>query len=186
MQQLRLGDIIIDVEQKDIKNIYLSVHLPSGRVRIAAPLTPKRHCPMQQSRAILSKSRTILKGDFKMSSKTAKAFMVALLVLALGVPAFAGQENGVEQIGAEYVEESLALVIGLDKLTAWVWLKKASAGKAKPAQQPGRLTTTYFSAPGPVFVTAKGISLARWPGIFLCGSIALDAIKRLMLGEVKA
>lgn len=50
-----------------------------------------------------------------MSSKIDKVFMVALLVLALGVPAFAGQKNGVEQIGAEYVEESLALVIGLDK-----------------------------------------------------------------------
>ena len=38
MQQLRLGDIIIDIEQKDIKNIYLSVYRPTGRVRIAAPL----------------------------------------------------------------------------------------------------------------------------------------------------
>ena len=38
MEQLRLGDIIIDVEQKDIKNIHLSVYPPSGRVRIAAPL----------------------------------------------------------------------------------------------------------------------------------------------------
>ncbi|MGE5416706.1 MAG: M48 family metallopeptidase [Acidobacteriota bacterium] len=38
MEQLRLGDIIIDVDQKDIKNIHLSVHPPSGRVRIAAPL----------------------------------------------------------------------------------------------------------------------------------------------------
>lgn len=38
MIQLKLGDIIIDVEQKDIKNIYLSVHWSDGRVRIAAPL----------------------------------------------------------------------------------------------------------------------------------------------------
>ncbi|PKM81028.1 MAG: metal-dependent hydrolase [Firmicutes bacterium HGW-Firmicutes-14] len=38
MEQLRLGDIIIDVEKKDIKNIHLSVHPPAGRVRIAAPL----------------------------------------------------------------------------------------------------------------------------------------------------
>lgn len=38
MQQLRLGDIIIDIEQKDIKYIYLSVYPPTGRVRIAAPL----------------------------------------------------------------------------------------------------------------------------------------------------
>jgi len=38
MGQLQLGDIIIDVEQKDIKNIHLSVYPPAGRVRIAAPL----------------------------------------------------------------------------------------------------------------------------------------------------
>jgi predicted metal-dependent hydrolase len=37
MEQLRLGDIVIDVEQKDIKNIHLSVYPPTGRVRIAAP-----------------------------------------------------------------------------------------------------------------------------------------------------
>ena len=38
MVQLQLGDIIIDVEQKDIKNIHLSVYPPVGSVRIAAPL----------------------------------------------------------------------------------------------------------------------------------------------------
>lgn len=38
MEQLKLGDIIIDVEQKDIKNIHLSVYPPSGKVRISAPL----------------------------------------------------------------------------------------------------------------------------------------------------
>ena len=38
MGQLQLGDIIIDVEQKDIKNIHLSVNPPAGKVRIAAPL----------------------------------------------------------------------------------------------------------------------------------------------------
>jgi len=38
MKQLRLGDIDIDVEQKDIKNIHLSVYPPVGRVRISAPL----------------------------------------------------------------------------------------------------------------------------------------------------
>jgi len=37
MTQLQLGDIIIDVEQKDIKNIHLSVYPPEGKVRIAAP-----------------------------------------------------------------------------------------------------------------------------------------------------
>jgi len=38
MEQLRLGELIIDVEQKDIKNIHLSVYPPVGKVRIAAPL----------------------------------------------------------------------------------------------------------------------------------------------------
>jgi predicted metal-dependent hydrolase len=38
MEQIQLGDITIDVEQKDIKNLHLSVYPPTGRVRIAAPL----------------------------------------------------------------------------------------------------------------------------------------------------
>ncbi|HEU5415535.1 MAG TPA: SprT family zinc-dependent metalloprotease [Candidatus Angelobacter sp.] len=33
-----MGDISVDVIQKDIKNVHLSVHPPSGRVRISAPL----------------------------------------------------------------------------------------------------------------------------------------------------
>ncbi|EAZ83050.1 M48 family metallopeptidase [Algoriphagus machipongonensis] len=37
MEQLELGNISIEVEQKDIKNIHLSVYPPYGRVRIAAP-----------------------------------------------------------------------------------------------------------------------------------------------------
>ena len=37
MAKLVLGDIDIDVIQKDIKNLHLSVHPPMGRVRIAAP-----------------------------------------------------------------------------------------------------------------------------------------------------
>ncbi len=36
--QIALGDIIVDVVQKDIKNIHLSVYPPVGKVRIAAPL----------------------------------------------------------------------------------------------------------------------------------------------------
>ena len=36
--QIRLGDIAVDVMQKGIKNIHLSVHPPTGKVRIAAPL----------------------------------------------------------------------------------------------------------------------------------------------------
>ena len=36
--QLRLGEITVDVVQKDIKNVHLSVYPPTGRVRISAPL----------------------------------------------------------------------------------------------------------------------------------------------------
>jgi len=36
--QIDLGGIPVDVIKKDIKNIHLSVHPPTGRVRIAAPL----------------------------------------------------------------------------------------------------------------------------------------------------
>ena len=35
--QITLGDIAVDVILKDIKNVHLSVHPPTGRVRIAAP-----------------------------------------------------------------------------------------------------------------------------------------------------
>lgn len=35
--QIELGNIKIDVEQKDIKNIHLSVYPPDGKVRISAP-----------------------------------------------------------------------------------------------------------------------------------------------------
>ena len=37
-QQIKLGDIYVDVIYKDIKNVHLSVHPPNGRVRISAPL----------------------------------------------------------------------------------------------------------------------------------------------------
>ncbi len=36
--QLELGDVSVDVLRKDIKNVHLSVHPPTGRVRISAPL----------------------------------------------------------------------------------------------------------------------------------------------------
>ncbi len=36
--QIQLGDIVVDVAQKDIKNIHLSVYPPTGKVRISAPL----------------------------------------------------------------------------------------------------------------------------------------------------
>jgi predicted metal-dependent hydrolase len=35
--QVRLGDVSVDVVLKDIKHVHLSVHPPTGRVRIAAP-----------------------------------------------------------------------------------------------------------------------------------------------------
>lgn len=38
MVQLELGGISVDVVQKNIKNVHLSVYPPTGRVRIAAPL----------------------------------------------------------------------------------------------------------------------------------------------------
>lgn len=37
MATLRLGKIAVDVVHRDIKNLHLSVHPPTGRVRIAAP-----------------------------------------------------------------------------------------------------------------------------------------------------
>ena len=37
VSQIKLGDIEVDVVQKDIKNVHLSIHPPTGRVRIAAP-----------------------------------------------------------------------------------------------------------------------------------------------------
>ncbi|MBI5805800.1 M48 family metallopeptidase [candidate division TA06 bacterium] len=38
MEHIVLGDISIDVVQKHIKNVHLSVYPPAGRVRISAPL----------------------------------------------------------------------------------------------------------------------------------------------------
>jgi hypothetical protein len=37
LTQIELGDIAVDVVRKEIKNVHLSVHPPSGKVRIAAP-----------------------------------------------------------------------------------------------------------------------------------------------------
>ena len=37
VSQIKLGDIAVDVVLKDIKNVYLSVYPPTGRVRITAP-----------------------------------------------------------------------------------------------------------------------------------------------------
>lgn len=38
IRRLKLADITVDVVLKDIKNVHLSVHPPTGRVRISAPL----------------------------------------------------------------------------------------------------------------------------------------------------
>jgi predicted metal-dependent hydrolase len=38
IKELELGEITVDVVQKDIKNIHLSVNPPTGKVRISAPL----------------------------------------------------------------------------------------------------------------------------------------------------
>ena len=35
--KIQLGDMAVDVVRKDIKNVHLSVHPPTGRVTIAAP-----------------------------------------------------------------------------------------------------------------------------------------------------
>ena len=36
--QIEVGNIVVDVVRKNIKNLHLRVYQPSGRVRIAAPL----------------------------------------------------------------------------------------------------------------------------------------------------
>jgi len=36
--KIKLGDIVVDVVLKDIKNVHLSVYPPAGKVRISAPL----------------------------------------------------------------------------------------------------------------------------------------------------
>lgn len=38
MHQITVGELVIDVERKQIKNLHLGVYPPNGRVRIAAPL----------------------------------------------------------------------------------------------------------------------------------------------------
>src|SRR5580692_4565985 len=38
IKKLKLGEITVDVVQKDIKNVHLSAYPPNGRVRISDPL----------------------------------------------------------------------------------------------------------------------------------------------------
>ena len=50
VSQIHLGDIAVDVVLKDIKNVHLSVHPPTGRVRISAPKRrPHTVRPVMQS-----------------------------------------------------------------------------------------------------------------------------------------
>lgn len=66
MEQLQLGDLIIDVNLKDIKNIHLSVYPPTGKVRIAAPL----HMDLDTIRVYaLSKLSWIRKQQVKLSGQ---------------------------------------------------------------------------------------------------------------------
>ncbi len=37
VSQIKLGDLAVDVVLKDVRNVHLSVHPPTGRVRISAP-----------------------------------------------------------------------------------------------------------------------------------------------------
>lgn len=38
MHQITVGDLVVDVVRKEIKNLHLAVYPPDGRVRVAAPL----------------------------------------------------------------------------------------------------------------------------------------------------
>lgn len=46
IQSLDLGGVSVDLVRKDIKNVHLSVHPPTGRIRLAAP----RHMPIDTVR----------------------------------------------------------------------------------------------------------------------------------------
>ena len=48
--QIKLGDMVVEVALKDIKNVHLSVHPPAGKVRISAPL----HMPLDTIHAFAS------------------------------------------------------------------------------------------------------------------------------------
>lgn len=61
-QQIELGDICVDVVQKKIKNVRLSVYPPLGRVRISAPL----HMDLENIRMfVISKMSWIKKQQIK-------------------------------------------------------------------------------------------------------------------------
>lgn len=66
MAQMKLGNTIVDVVQKDIKNLHLSVYPPTGAVRIAAPL--RRSMDVIRVYAI-SKLSWIKKQQIKLSAQ---------------------------------------------------------------------------------------------------------------------
>ena len=65
MQQLKLGDITIEVIQKKIKNIYLRVYPASGRIRVSAP---KKMDPAAIHAFVLSKLSWIKKKMVRIDS----------------------------------------------------------------------------------------------------------------------
>ncbi len=65
MQQLKLGDITIEVIQKNIKNIYLRVYPSTGRIRVSAP---KRMDPAAIHAFVLSKLSWIKKKMVRIDS----------------------------------------------------------------------------------------------------------------------
>lgn len=66
MKQIHIADVIIDVEQKNIKNIHLKVCPPEGRVKISAPF----HTDLDVLRVYaLSKLRWIKKQQLKFVSQ---------------------------------------------------------------------------------------------------------------------
>ena len=71
VSQIKLGDIAVDVVLKDIKNVHLSVHPPSGRVRIAAP----EHMNLDTIRVFaVSKLAWIQKQQKNFESRIARLF----------------------------------------------------------------------------------------------------------------
>ena len=68
-EQVQLGDLAVNVIRKDIKNVHLSVHPPTGRVSIAAP--SRMSLEMLRIFAI-SKLSWIRQRQHKLQNRTAK------------------------------------------------------------------------------------------------------------------
>ena len=64
--EIELGDILVHVSQKDIKNVHLSVNPPDGRVRVSAPL----HMNLDTIRAfVISKLEWIKRSQNKLRAQ---------------------------------------------------------------------------------------------------------------------